>query len=119
MKEDVRRDGAPQLRRIVPLALLGARTRLGGTVTTASSGIVIRGVPVAMVGDTVSHPTLGDAVITTGTTGLKHRGYPVACAGSLTSREDDYIVDPLQYEAAAFEFDNGEVRYGSIDSEQD
>lgn len=116
MKDDVRRR-RPQPRQISALAVIGAKTSLGGTITSASSGIEINGLRVAMVGDTVSHPDLGDAVITTGLKGIRHRGYPLAWSGSLTSRTGEFVTDSLQYHAVAIEYDDGHVEFCSLRSD--
>ncbi|MDO1530090.1 PAAR domain-containing protein [Fulvimonas sp. R45] len=96
--------------RIVPLAALGARTNLGGVIATATSEIVIDGVPLATVGDTVHHPEYGDTTLITGCgEAMKWCDKSLACAGSLTGREGEFIVDTRQYRLVAIECNDGRV----------
>ncbi|WP_058834424.1 PAAR domain-containing protein [Luteimonas abyssi] len=114
MKDDARPHRPPQPRRIVPLAQQGARTNLGSTVATASSGMRHHDVPLACAGDTVTHPHLGDARILTRLDALQAHGQPVACAGSLTTRPGEYILDPGQHSVVAIEYDDGSVALATL-----
>ncbi|MCL6687214.1 PAAR domain-containing protein [Pseudomonas sp. R3.Fl] len=78
------------------LATLGARTRLGGEVATASTSVKIHGYPIACVGDLVRYPDNSESRIVSGAgAALSHNGQPMAIVGSATDNGDT-IVNSLQ-----------------------
>ncbi len=67
---------------------LGDPTSHGGAVTSASSKVIVRGIPVALLGDSVACPIRShrDCVIQTiHKPNVKHNGVPVAMEGDLAS----------------------------------
>ncbi|CAG2130743.1 PAAR domain-containing protein [Cupriavidus numazuensis] len=77
-------------------ATIGAKTALGGRVTTATSGLVLMGLAVANVGDVVTYDDGSEAVIIDGAGGYAYSGdKPFALVGSHLSN-GDRIVETLQ-----------------------
>lgn len=78
------------------LATLGAKTRHGGEVFTASTDIQIEGILIACVGDTVRYPNGSESKIISGAgSALAYKELPVAIVGSTTDNGDT-IISSLQ-----------------------
>lgn len=116
MKDDVRPNPPAYPVRIIPVALLGAKTDNGGEVSTATSKIECKGIPVALVGDKIRHAKHGEVTITTGHPGVRWHGKPVAVAGSLTS-DGGYILEPGQSRMIIVEYSDGTYRTCIKDAE--
>ncbi|WP_183081435.1 PAAR domain-containing protein [Paraburkholderia fungorum] len=77
------------------LATIGARTERGGYVTYASSGLVICGLRVALVGDVVTYRDGSEAVVTDGSGKLSFcRDKCFALVGSGLSNGDKIVFTP-------------------------
>jgi uncharacterized Zn-binding protein involved in type VI secretion len=86
------------------LATLGARTRLGGEVVTASTDIEIDGHRIARVGDVVRYPDGTESEIVSGAgSALAYKKRPVAIVGSATDNGDS-IINSLQSAAQIHEY---------------
>ncbi|WP_224039080.1 PAAR domain-containing protein [Paraburkholderia unamae] len=72
-----------------PAATLGTPTTHGGAVSTAAPCVTIGGIPAARVGDMVTCPEHGPAVITNGGLGtidgrnIAHHGSGTSCGATL------------------------------------
>jgi Uncharacterized conserved protein len=89
------------------LATLGARTRLGGEVATASSSVKVSGHRIACVGDRVRYPDGTESKIVSGAgAALTHQGLPMAIVGSATDNGDS-IISSLQSCAQIREYADG------------
>lgn len=78
------------------LATLGAKTRLGGEVVTASTTIEIKEHQIACVGDLVRYPDGTQSTIVSGAgIALSYKDRPVAIVGSATDNGDT-IINSLQ-----------------------
>jgi len=108
-----------RLIRTVAFAVVGAKTNLGSEVVTAGSTVEHYGRRIALVGDIVRHPELGDAVITTSKSPLRSMGQPLAHVGSLTSREGEFILDGGQRRFMLLEYDDGWVEVCGFSSDQE
>ncbi|MGE7955071.1 PAAR domain-containing protein [Pseudomonas sp. NPDC089530] len=86
------------------LATLGARTRLGGEVATASSSVKVSGHRIACVGDRVRYPDGTESTIVSGAgAALTQQGRPMAIVGSATDNGDS-IISSLQSSAQIREY---------------
>lgn len=86
------------------LATLGAQTRLGGAVVTASSDMVMDGHRIACVGDVVRYPDGTESKIVSGAgAALAHGDRPVAIVGSATNNGDTITIS-LQSSAQIREY---------------
>lgn len=86
------------------LATLGAQTRLGGEVVTASSDMVMDGHRIACVGDVVRYPDGAESEIVSGAgAALAHGDRPVAIVGSATNNGDTITIS-LQSSAQIREY---------------
>ncbi len=78
------------------LATLGAKTKQGGEVATASTGMEISGHRIACVGDVVRYPNGTESKIVSGAgAALAYKGQPIAIVGSATDNGDT-IISSLQ-----------------------
>jgi predicted XRE-type DNA-binding protein/uncharacterized Zn-binding protein involved in type VI secretion len=78
------------------LATLGSKTRLGGEVATASTGMEMDGHRIACVGDVVRYPDGTESKIVSGAgAALAYKGQPIAIVGSATDNGDT-IINSLQ-----------------------
>lgn len=86
------------------LATLGAKTRLGGEVATASTGMEMDGQRIACVGDVVRYPDGTESKIVSGAgAALAYKGRPMAIVGSATDNGDT-IISSLQSAAQIREY---------------
>ncbi|MDO3620218.1 PAAR domain-containing protein [Ralstonia pseudosolanacearum] len=89
---------------IYDLATLGAKSRQGGEVVTASAGMVVDGHSIACVGDTVRYPDGTESKIVSGAGfALMSKGRPIAIVGSATENGDT-IISSLQSVAQIREY---------------
>ena len=82
-------------KRILPFAVVGARTNRGAVLESASAHQWIEGKQVACVGDTVIDPIDGEVTIVSGLELIKDREKAVAALGSVLSN-GSFIVDAGQ-----------------------
>lgn len=86
------------------LATLGAKTRRGGEVITASTDIQMDGHQIACVGDIVRYPDGTECRIVSGAgAALVYKEHPVAIVGSATDN-GDIIASSLQRSAQIHEY---------------
>lgn len=86
------------------LATLGSKSRLGGEVATASTGMEISGYRIACVGDVVRYPDGTESKIVSGAgAALAYKGQPMAIVGSATDNGDT-ITSSLQSSAQIREY---------------
>jgi predicted XRE-type DNA-binding protein/uncharacterized Zn-binding protein involved in type VI secretion len=86
------------------LATLGAKTKQGGEVATASTGMEISGHRIACVGDVVRYPDGTESKIVSGAgAALAYKGQPMAIVGSSTDNGDT-ITSSLQSSAQIREY---------------
>lgn len=86
------------------LATLGAKTKQGGEVATASTGMEISGHRIACVGDVVRYPDGSESKIVSGAgAALAYKGQPMAIVGSATDNGDT-IITGLQSSAQIREY---------------
>lgn len=86
------------------LATLGSKTRLGGEVATASTGMEMDGHRIACVGDVVRYPDGTESKIVSGAgAALAYKGQPMAIVGSATDNGDT-ITSSLQSAAQIREY---------------
>lgn len=86
------------------LATLGAKTKQGGEVATASTGMEISGHRIACVGDVVRYPDGSESKIVSGAgAALAYKGQPMAIVGSATENGDT-IITSLQSSAQIREY---------------
>lgn len=86
------------------LATLGAKTRQGGEVVTASTDMKLEGHRIACVGDVVRYPDGSASKIVSGAgAALAYKDRPVAIVGSATDNGDT-IVSSLQNSAQIWEY---------------
>lgn len=86
------------------LATLGAKTKQGGEVATASTGMEISGHRIACVGDVVRYPDGTESKIVSGAgAALAYKGQPMAIVGSATDNGDT-IITSLQSSAQIREY---------------
>jgi predicted XRE-type DNA-binding protein/uncharacterized Zn-binding protein involved in type VI secretion len=86
------------------LATLGAKTKQGGEVATASTGMEISGHRIACVGDVVRYPDGTESQIVSGAgAALAYKGQPMAIVGSATDNGDT-IITSLQSSAQIREY---------------
>ena len=92
------------------LATLGSKTRLGGEVATASTGMVMDGHRIACVGDVVRYPDGTESKIVSGAgAAMAYMGRPMAIVGSATDNGDT-ITSSLQSAAQIREYaDDGGI----------
>ncbi len=95
---------------VYDLATLGSKTRLGGEVATASTGMAMDGHRIACVGDVVRYPDGTESRIVSGAgAALAYKGRPMAIVGSATNNGDT-IVSSLQSAAQIREYaDDGGI----------
>ena len=87
---------ARPVKAIYDLATLGAKTRAGGEVVTASTGMKMDGHSIACVGDIVRYPDGSESRIVSGAgAALAYKDRPMAIVGSATDNGDT-IVSSLQ-----------------------
>lgn len=90
------------------LATLGSKTRDGGEVATASTGMDMEGHQIACVGDLVRYPDGTETRIVSGAgNAFAYRERPVAIVGSATVN-GDVIVSSLQSAAKITEYADDE-----------
>ena len=86
------------------LATLGAHTRKGGKVVTASTDMEMDGHRIACTGDVVRYPDGTESKIVSGAgSALAYKNLPVAIVGSATDNGDT-IISSLQSSAQIYEF---------------
>jgi predicted XRE-type DNA-binding protein/uncharacterized Zn-binding protein involved in type VI secretion len=86
------------------LATLGAKTKQGGEVATASTGMEISGHRIACVGDVVRYPDGSESKIVSGAgAALAYKSQPMAIVGSATDNGDT-IITSLQSSAQIREY---------------
>ncbi len=89
---------------VYDLATLGSKTRLGGEVATASTGMEMDGHRIACVGDVVRYPDGTESKIVSGAgAALAYKGRPMAIVGSATDNGDT-IISSLQSAAQIREY---------------
>jgi predicted XRE-type DNA-binding protein/uncharacterized Zn-binding protein involved in type VI secretion len=75
------------------LATLGSKTRQGGAIASASTGMVIREHRISCVGDVVRYPDGTESKIVSGAgSALAYKGQPMAIVGSGTDNGDTIIL---------------------------
>ncbi|AKZ28059.1 hypothetical protein BL247_14870 [Ralstonia solanacearum] len=95
---------ARPVKAIYDLATLGAKTRQGGEVVTASTGMVMDGHRIACVGDVVRYSDGTESKIVSGAGfALTFKGRPMAIVGSATENGDT-IINSLQSVAQIREY---------------
>lgn len=95
---------ARPVKAIYDLATLGAKTKQGGEVATASTGMEISGHRIACVGDVVRYPDGTESKIVSGAgAALAYKGQPMAIVGSATDNGDT-ITSSLQSSAQIREY---------------
>lgn len=101
---------ARPIKGVYDLATLGSKTRLGGEVATASTGMAMDGHRIACVGDVVRYPDGTESRIVSGAgAALAYKGRPMAIVGSATDNGDT-IVSSLQGAAQIREYaDDGGI----------
>lgn len=95
-------------KRILPLAVVGARTNTGAILHSASADQTIHGKHVACVGDTFHDPIDGDVTIVSGLEGLVDGGQLVAGLGCVLSN-GSFIVDAGQSDVCWVELGGDEI----------
>jgi uncharacterized Zn-binding protein involved in type VI secretion len=95
-------------KRILPIAVSGARTNTGAIVQFTRSSLEIHGKKAGLVGDTVHDPKDGEVTILTGLHGVEESGSTLAGLGSVLSN-GSFIVDAGQQYAYWAEFEDGAV----------
>jgi uncharacterized Zn-binding protein involved in type VI secretion len=86
------------------LATLGAKTRQGGMIASASTGMVISGHRIACLGDVVRYPDGTESKIVSGAgSALGYKGQSMAIVGSATDNGDS-IISSLQSSAQIGEY---------------
>lgn len=106
----------PTPKRILPFAVVGARTNNGAVLEYASAQQWIEGKQVACVGDKVFDPIDGEVTIVSGRDLIKDHGKAVAAPGSVLSN-GSFIVDAGQSLVCWTEYDEhfaGESRSADI-----
>lgn len=93
-------------KRILPLAVVGARTNKGAVLENASARQWIEGKQVACVGDTLIDPIDGEVIIVSGLDLIKDHGRAVAALGSVLSN-GSFIVDAGQSHVCWAEYEEG------------
>lgn len=91
------------------IATLGSKTRMGGEIVSASTGMVIEKHRVACVGDRVRYPDGSESTIVSGAgTALTVKGTPAAIVGSALANGDT-VTCSLQslYRISEYSDDNG------------
>lgn len=89
---------------VYDLVTLGSKTRFGGGVATASTGMEMNGNRIACVGDVVRYSDGSESKIVSGAgAALAYKGQPVAIVGSSTDNGDT-IVTSLQSHAQVREY---------------
>ena len=95
---------ARSVKGVYDLATLGSKTRLGGEVATASTGMTMDGHRIACVGDVVRYPDGTESKIVSGAgAALTYKGQPMARVGSATDNGDT-IITSLQSSAQIHEY---------------
>lgn len=93
-------------KRILPFAVVGARTNKGAVLESASARQWIDGKQVACVGDTLIDPIDGEVTIVSGLDLMKDGGKAVAALGSVLSN-GSFIVDAGQSHVCWTEYGEG------------
>ena len=93
-------------KRVLPLAVTGARTNNGAVLENASARQWIEGKQVACVGDTLIDPIDGEVTIVSGLDRIKDHGKAVAALGSVLSN-GSFIVDAGQSHLCWAEYEEG------------
>lgn len=102
--EGMERLAARLVKATYDLATLGARTRHGGEIATASTGMTVSGHRIACVGDVVRYPDGNESKIVSGAgAALAYMGQPMAIVGSVTD-SGDTIISSLQRTAQIREY---------------
>ncbi len=102
--EFVAKAAARPVKAVYDLVTLGAETRQGGEVVTATAGIFADHHHVARVGDVVRYPDGTETTIISGAgLALTVEGRPVALVGSATDNGDT-IINSLQNDAQVWEY---------------
>ncbi|MFT0172784.1 PAAR domain-containing protein [Paraburkholderia mimosarum] len=101
---------------LYPFATIGARTERGGYITRASSGLVICGFRVALVGDIVTYHDGGEAAIIDGAGSLfVDHGKSGALVGSHLSNGDRIVFTPWEDEISGLFVPEGDKPVGLFD----
>ncbi|WP_036044370.1 PAAR domain-containing protein [Paraburkholderia mimosarum] len=102
---------------VYAFATIGARTERGGYVTSATSGLVICDLPVALVGDIVTYPDGSQAVIKDGSGSLAaDRASCFALVGSTLSNGDKIVFTPWEDGESGLLVAEGETPEGLFDA---
>jgi uncharacterized Zn-binding protein involved in type VI secretion len=89
-------------------ATLGSKTRMGGEIITASTGIEIDDLRIACVGDRVRYPDGTESEIVSGAGfAMSYKGLPIAIVGSATDN-GDVVISSLQNLAQVVEYADGD-----------
>ncbi|NWA82467.1 PAAR domain-containing protein [Pseudomonas sp. D2002] len=93
---------------IYDYATLGSKTRMGGEIVTASTGIEIHDLSIACVGDRVRYPDGKESEIVSGAGfAATYKGLPIAIVGSATENGDT-VTGSLQNLAQVVEYADDE-----------
>jgi hypothetical protein len=95
-------------KRILPIAVSGARTNTGAILEFTRSSIEIRGRKTGLVGDVVHDPKDGEVPMPTGLHGIEESGNTMAGLGSVLSN-GSFIIDAGRQYAYWAEFEDGVV----------
>jgi len=101
-------------KRILPIAVSGARTNTGAILEFTRSTLEIDGKKSGLVGDTVHDPKDGEVTILTGLDGIDESGSTLAGLGSVLSN-GSFIVDAGQQHAYWAEYGDGAVTMCVVD----
>ena len=95
-------------------ATLGAKTRMGGEIVTASTSLEIHDLRIACVGDLVRYPDGKESEIVSGAGfAATYKGLPIAIVGSATDNGDT-VISSLQNLAQVVEYADDEGILGLL-----
>lgn len=95
-------------------ATLGAKTRMGGEIVTASTSLEIHDLRIACVGDRVRYPDGKESEIVSGAGfAATYKGLPIAIVGSATDNGDT-VISSLQNLAQVVEYADDEGILGLL-----
>lgn len=108
MDEFMAKQAARPVKATYHYATLGSKTRMGGEIVTASTGIKIHEHRVACVGDWVRYPDGTETEIVSGAGfAAAFKGRPIAIVGSATDNGDT-VTCSLQRDVLIVEYADGE-----------
>lgn len=103
-----RKQSERPIKAVYVLATLGSKTRLGGEVVTATSGMEVGDHPIARVGDIIRYPDGTETTIVSGAGyAMVAEDKPAAIIGS-AAENGDAIVSSLQKASEFHEYADGD-----------